>query len=270
MTPGEPAVARALDTGAFAFREVVYPDRYAMPAHEHDIDCLVLVAGGALTGTVGNERFEAREAALLFMPAWRPHANTSFGDVRTFDVVLSPRASDEYRDFLPRAAQPVVSNSGAAAALAARMHRELQHHDRATPLILAGLTLELLAVLSRASLDVARRPRWIAAAIDFLHAHIDEAVSLGDAAAAAGVHPAHLTRAFRTHVGCTVGEYSRRLRLDRACAAIAKGRKPLAEIALDAGFSDQSHFSRAFRAYTGMTPGQYRMQLPSNAMQLDG
>jgi AraC family transcriptional regulator len=36
------------------------------------------------------------------------------------------------------------------------------------------------------------------------------------------------------------------------------GQKPLAEVALDAGFSSQSHFTTAFRLTTGMTPCQWR------------
>lgn len=149
------------------------------------------------------------------------------------------------------------------------MHEELRQPDRSTPLILSGLTLELLGWMSRAGARERRRPRWLATALEFIHAHLAVAVSLDEVARAAAVHPAHLTRVFREHLRCTIGEYSRKLRLDRACAALTGNDAPLAEIAYTAGFSDQSHFSRAFKAYTGMTPGQYRsMQLPSNGMQL--
>lgn len=265
MTP-EPVVPHALETERLLFREVVYPDHYDMPAHEHDIDCFVLVVEGTLAGSVGIEHFDARGASLLFMPARRPHANVSRGDVRTFDVVLTRDASDEYADFLPRGAKPL--QTGIAVSLAMRMHHELQQCDRASSLILTGLTAELLGRLSRASLDAPRRPRWMATVLDYLHAH--DHASLEDVAAAAGVHPAHLTRAFRTHAGCTVGEYSRRLRLDRACTAMVRGEESLAAIAVDAGFSDQSHFSRAFKTYTGLTPGQYRAQFSSRRMQLRG
>jgi len=40
-------------------------------------------------------------------------------------------------------------------------------------------------------------------------------------------------------------------------------RDVLAEIALAAGFSDQSHFTKTFRHYNGMTPGEYRRRLRS-------
>lgn len=37
--------------------------------------------------------------------------------------------------------------------------------------------------------------------------------------------------------------------------------RPLAELALDLGFSSQSHFTRLFSALTGMTPARYRKEV---------
>jgi AraC family transcriptional regulator len=72
------------------------------------------------------------------------------------------------------------------------------------------------------------------------------------------VHPVTLARAFRRSFGCTVGEYLRRLRIERATEQLAGGDTPLAEIALAAGFADQSHFSNVFRRRTGMSPSAFR------------
>jgi len=72
------------------------------------------------------------------------------------------------------------------------------------------------------------------------------------------VHVVHLARVFRRFHGCTVGEYLRRLRIERAIEELRSTNKPLADIAGNSGFSDQSHFCRAFKLTVGMTPGQYR------------
>jgi AraC family transcriptional regulator len=63
---------------------------------------------------------------------------------------------------------------------------------------------------------------------------------------------------FRTNVGCTPGEYVRRLRVEFACHRISSSDMPLIEIALEAGFSDQSHLTKNFKRYTGMTPARFR------------
>jgi AraC family transcriptional regulator len=47
------------------------------------------------------------------------------------------------------------------------------------------------------------------------------------------------------------------LRLEWAAARLSEERS-LAQIALEAGFADQSHFTRAFRRHFGVTPGRYR------------
>jgi AraC family transcriptional regulator len=50
----------------------------------------------------------------------------------------------------------------------------------------------------------------------------------------------------------------RALRVDFACRELARRDQPLAEIALAAGFADQSHLARCLRKRTGMTPAAFR------------
>jgi AraC family transcriptional regulator len=77
-------------------------------------------------------------------------------------------------------------------------------------------------------------------------------------AALAGRHPAHLMRAFRQHVGVTVGEYARARLVARAGEELRRGEKTLSDIALAHGFADQSHFARTFKRFMNMTPDAYR------------
>ena len=79
------------------------------------------------------------------------------------------------------------------------------------------------------------------------------------------MHPAHLARVFRAHHGVSVGEYARRLRLAWAAGELARTDTPLAVIASQAGFADQSHFTRLFRQHLGITPARYRAQTQAAA-----
>jgi AraC-like DNA-binding protein len=85
-----------------------------------------------------------------------------------------------------------------------------------------------------------------------------EPLTLDEIAGAVGVHPMHLTRVFRRHFRCTIGDMVRRLRIDFACRQLSSTDDALVEIALAAGFSDQSQFCRTFRRLTGMTPTGFR------------
>ena len=58
--------------------------------------------------------------------------------------------------------------------------------------------------------------------------------------------------------GCTIGEYLRRLRADRACRRLADDQAPLAAIAAECGYADQSHMTREIRRRYGRSPSALR------------
>ncbi len=91
-----------------------------------------------------------------------------------------------------------------------------------------------------------------------MHDRFQESISLAAVAELADVHPVSLARAFRRTYHCTVGDYVRRLRIELACQKLTGSDASLVEIALSAGFSEQSHFSRTFKRLTGLTPSEYR------------
>ena len=64
----------------------------------------------------------------------------------------------------------------------------------------------------------------------------------------------HLARTFRAIHQCTLGDYVRRLRVDRAATLLRTTRRPLLDIALECGFAGAAQFSRSFRAVHATTP----------------
>ncbi|MCI0337429.1 MAG: AraC family transcriptional regulator, partial [Acidobacteria bacterium] len=104
-------------------------------------------------------------------------------------------------------------------------------------------------------------PRWLQQARDLLHGRFSENLTLAEVASAVGVHPVHLAQVFHKNYRCTVGDYMRRLRIEYACHELATSGKPIVDIALAAGFCDQSHFTRTFKRSTGVAPSQYRESL---------
>ncbi|HET7471279.1 MAG TPA: helix-turn-helix transcriptional regulator, partial [Gemmatimonadales bacterium] len=147
--------------------------------------------------------------------------------------------------------------------LGCRLLVELRAGDVAAPLAIEGLLLEVVASASRAAelrLRGTTPPRWISEARDLLH-DPGGVRSLSDLAEAVGVHPVTLARGFRQAYGCSVGAYLRRLRIARAAQRLAETDDALAEIALAAGFADQSHFSNLFRQETGISPSAFRRSI---------
>jgi len=96
--------------------------------------------------------------------------------------------------------------------------------------------------------------------LDYISTNIDEEITLAVLARVADQSPFHFARKFAVAMGVPPKRYVSRMRLDKAMAELAAGKLPLAQIALNAGFSSQTSFTRAFRRTTSMTPQEYRRQ----------
>jgi AraC family transcriptional regulator len=94
--------------------------------------------------------------------------------------------------------------------------------------------------------------------LDYISVNIDDDITLADLARVGGQSSFHFARKFTRTIGVSPKRYVSRLRLDKAMAELAAGRLPLAQIALNAGFSSQASFTRAFRRATSTTPQEYR------------
>jgi AraC family transcriptional regulator len=89
-----------------------------------------------------------------------------------------------------------------------------------------------------------------------LHSNIDTT----DLSAVAQRSPAHFSRLFKQAFGEPPHAYVIKRRLERACHLMVTTSESLSEIALSAGFSDQSHLCRLFRRAFGQSPSIWRRQ----------
>jgi AraC family transcriptional regulator len=246
--------------GDFTLCESRYAPGERTPTHAHERAFFYFVLRGSSTESFGSGPRVAAAGTLVFHPAGESHANHWHTAGHCLHLELAPATLARAREVGAALDRPAEFRGGWPAWLAGRIHRELTGADAAFTLALEGLALELLAEVSRpaGASTRERSPRWLRAAREYLHAHFADEVSLAETAAAAGVHPSHLARVFRRALGCSVGEYVRGLRVDFACRELARGDQPLAQIALAAGFTDQSHFTRCLRRRTGLTPAAFR------------
>lgn len=101
-------------------------------------------------------------------------------------------------------------------------------------------------------------PSWAARVAEAINDRWDENLSLLELSREAGVHPTTISKRFPKYFSCTLGEYVRRLRVEKALAMIRRSDHSLTEIAHRCGFADQSHFTRVFKETTGLLPKSYR------------
>ena len=85
-------------------------------------------------------------------------------------------------------------------------------------------------------------------------------ISVETMAKCAGLSTAHFSRLFKQTIGQTPHQFVMAYRVEKAKAMLADIARPLIDIALTCGFSDQAHFSRVFKQLTGINPKQHRAQ----------
>jgi AraC family transcriptional regulator len=100
--------------------------------------------------------------------------------------------------------------------------------------------------------------RRLARVLDFVRDNIASDLSLAELANLAGVSPSHFKTLFKQSIGMPVHRYVIRRRVEYAAELLQGGRAPLADVALQAGFANQSHMARCMRDVLGITPARLR------------
>ncbi|MEM8954071.1 MAG: AraC family transcriptional regulator [Verrucomicrobiota bacterium] len=100
--------------------------------------------------------------------------------------------------------------------------------------------------------------RELAPVMHFFEENFSEQISMEAMAELAGLSPTHFNRRFRAVLRMSPTEFLRSLRVQEAQRLLTMTEDSVGEIALAAGFYDQSHFTKRFRGTTGMTPLAYR------------
>jgi AraC-like DNA-binding protein len=131
------------------------------------------------------------------------------------------------------------------------------------PLAIDALILRLAEALLSADPSArgdAPSPRLDSRALTRIRRFLDETtrvVRSGELENIGGLTRFDLARQFRAAFGTSPYRYSLMRRLEYAREKLDRNR-PLADVALAAGFADQAHLSRRFKAAFGVTPGRYR------------
>lgn len=102
-----------------------------------------------------------------------------------------------------------------------------------------------------------REPDWIRDVDALIAERFLRPLRAGDVARHVGMHRAHLVREYRQFRGRTIADQVKMLRLDWARNVLIRRALPLIELALEAGFADQSHFTREFALRYGTSPRRY-------------
>lgn len=263
LSPGSyfGAAVRSQIINGFILTENTYHPHHFVPAHEHERGFFYFVLDGSSIDVCSGRTLTCTPSTLVFHPAGETHSNSWHRNGgRCLHLETPPGRLELLSERSPPLQRVGHFTGGMPVWLASKLHDEFRRPDAASALAMEGLLLELIAAVcrERESTDGGRYPRWLISARELILERCTENLSITDLAAEAGVHPTHFARAFRKAFACSIGEFVRKARVERACKQITSGHSTLSEVAYDSGFCDQSHFCKSFKRVLGMTPSQFR------------
>jgi len=253
---------RAIEAAGLRLSERVYTPNLKTPKHSHKTHRIHIRLQGNSILTYENKSVTRLPWSAEFYCPEQNHANHYAPQtVRNLTVEFLPGHDfSSLRNWLEKPNHSFVIDNPVLRCLCPRIYDEFRQPDELSALAIEGLVMELVAWLLRDNVGnpAGKPPRWLQQAEEFIRSRYTEHFTLADIAASVGIHPVHLARRFRMAHKCSIGEYVRQLRIEFAMEQMSKTNRSLSDLALAAGFSDQSHFSRTFRKLAGLTPRQFR------------
>ncbi|MBC7962221.1 MAG: helix-turn-helix transcriptional regulator [Steroidobacteraceae bacterium] len=159
-----------------------------------------------------------------------------------------------YRSFLPEPELIVL------------LRTFMNEHEGNLPgreMLLAAMGMRIIHSLIRAALGLTSHPSAVVVrleihrAIQYLHDHFSERLTVADLADVAGISPPHFSRLFRRETGHSPLEYLIRIRIQRSRILLRAGTDTITSVALKCGFATPSHFADCFRKQCGVSPSEY-------------
>jgi AraC family transcriptional regulator len=251
---------RAVEFHDFDIAETYYAPLTKLSSHEHDFTYLSLVLYGGFEESVGRNTEVAQSASVVVMPRGVAHCE-HIGPLGTRSITITLKSP--FSNPAARGARPLEKwqwfHGGPVARLMLQACREWLLADDLTELAMYELLLQFPeAINGERNERTGSMRRHVARALEILHSGHSSSLRLGKLAAGLGTDAAYLARAFRQRMGCTMSQYRRRLWVHEAAHLLSSARNSLSEVAMSAGFADQSHLCRVFKAELGVTPQTYR------------
>jgi AraC family transcriptional regulator len=254
------AIQEKTVAGIRLMENVYAPERH-MPRHAHENASISFLMQGYCDDTLERKERYCGPSTLIFHPAGESHTSRYHrAGGRLFVVDFSTEWTHRVREHSTVLDIPAVVGRGPLSLLAWQLYREFRTGDEVSSLAIEGLLLEILAMATRSERKQhgGAIPPWVEKARELIRETFAERLTVEGIAREVGRHPVHLARSFRKHYGQTLGEFQRKVRLEFAMQQLAHTKTPLSEIALTAGFSDQSHFCNTFRCHAGINPARFR------------
>ena len=116
-----------------------------------------------------------------------------------------------------------------------------------------SIQLSLKSLFTNNSIS-SHQPAWLFQLKELIEDRWDEFISLEELALILNVHPVTISKYFKIYYKCSLGDYMRKVKVQKAIDFLLHSKMSITEIAFACGFSDNSHMTRIFKMYLGYSP----------------
>lgn len=231
--------------------------------HYHENAYFTFILQGHVMEGNKKENYICSPGTLLFHNWQEPHYNIKpDGFTRGFHIELEQKWINGLSMDLNSVQGSIQICNPDLIILLYKIFKEAKTNDNATGLSIQHLLLQVLAKLSGLQEQSSKsKPLWVKNIKAILHDQFSEKLSLTDLSNSLNIHPVHLSRDFSKYFHCSIGEYIRKLKIEKALSLLSEKERSLTAISFSCGFSDQSHFIRCFKEIVGINPLAYRRML---------
>jgi AraC family transcriptional regulator len=164
----------------------------------------------------------------------------------------------QHLDCVPGTCDPIVAQ------IADLLAPSLAHPGRTSALFTDHLILTLCAHLTETyGSSSLRGPRklgqlHVRKALEYMAGHHRDNISLAEVAQHCGVSRSYFAQSFKAATGQSPHRWMQAYRVEKAKTLLSSSSAPIAEIAMQCGFADQSHMTRIFSRFVGESPRGWR------------
>lgn len=135
-------------------------------------------------------------------------------------------------------------------------------HAAVCPLVVEEPAAEVIGALARGRRGtVMREPRWMDRVNELIQYEFHRPLTLLRLAGVAGVSPVHLTQAYRRVYGHSMRDRAQRLRVMAACRLLRTTDRPVADVAAQTGFANETHLAVECRRLAGRLPAETQLAI---------
>lgn len=228
--------------------------------HYHENAYFTFILQGNVIERNKKEDYYCSAGTLLFHNWQEPHYNIKpKGFTRGFHIEIEQNWLQNYLLDLNMLQGSVSISNPDLKIWMYKIFRETKINDAITTLSIQEQLLKTFSHMQHTrENETTGTPAWVKKVKELLHDQYAEKNSLAALSAIAGIHPVHLSRGFSKYFHCTMGDYIRKLRIEKSLSMLPDRENALTDISFECGFADQSHFNRCFREIVGVNPMAYR------------